>query len=51
MIIAQVAEELGVQIVNGLLLSDHIHLFVSIPPHIAVSEFVKCIKGRTPGKI
>ena len=30
-IIAQVAEELGVKILNGVVSSDHIHLFVSIP--------------------
>src|SRR5688500_15353901 len=40
-IIGQVAEEMGVKIVNGVLSSDHIHIFASIPPHIAVSELVK----------
>lgn len=47
--IAQLAEELGVQIINGVLSSEHIHLFVSIPPHIAVSEFVRRTKGRSFG--
>lgn len=51
MLIAQIAEELGVQIVNGVLSSDHIHLFVAIPPHVSVSEFVKRTKGRTSRKI
>ena len=50
-IIAQVAEELGVEIVNGVLSSDHVHIFASIPPHIAVSEFVKIAKGRSSRKI
>jgi putative transposase len=50
-IIAQVAEEMGIQIVNGVLSSDHLHIFASIPPHIAVSDFVKMAKGRSSRKI
>ena len=50
-IIAQVAEELGVKILNGVVSSDHIHLFVSIPPQLPVSEFVKRAKGRSSRKV
>ena len=50
-IIAQVAEELGVNIVNGVLSADHIYLFVEIPPHVSVSDFVKVAKGRSSRKI
>ena len=50
-IIAHVAEEMGIKIVNGVLSQDHIHLFVSIPPHISVSEFVQKAKGRSSRKI
>jgi putative transposase len=50
-IIAQVAEEMDVKIINGVLSNDHIHVFVSIPPQIAVSEFVKKAKGRSSRKI
>ena len=50
-IIAQVAEELSIRIINGVLSADHIHLFVEIPPHISVSEFVKIAKGRSSRKI
>ena len=50
-IIAQVAEELGVKILNGVVSSDHIHLFVSIPPHLPVSEFIKRAKGRSSRKV
>ncbi|MEM7055292.1 MAG: IS200/IS605 family transposase [Bacteroidota bacterium] len=48
---AQVAEELGVQIINGVLSSDHMHLFISIPPHISVGEFLRRTKGRSWRKI
>ncbi len=50
-IIAQVAEEMGIKIENGVISSDHLHVFVSIPPHIAVSEFVQKAKGRSSRKI
>ena len=50
-IIAQVAEEMGIRIVNGVLSADHVHIFADIPPHIAVSEFVKIAKGRSSRKI
>lgn len=50
-VIAQVAEELGVKIFNGVVSSDHIHLFVSIPPQLPVSEFVKRAKGRSSRKV
>ena len=50
-IIAQVADELGVKIVDGVVSKDHLHLFVSIPPHISVSEFVKKAKGRSSRKL
>ena len=30
---------------------DHIHVFVSIPPHVRESDFVKAMKGRSSRKI
>jgi putative transposase len=50
-IIAQVAEEFGIEIVNGVLSADHIHIFANIPPHVSVSDFVKVAKGRSSRKI
>ena len=32
---------------NGVLSANPIHLFVEIPPHSSVSEFVKIAKGRS----
>ena len=40
-IIRQVCEELGVTIVSGVLSSDHVHMFVSIPPKLCVSDVVR----------
>lgn len=50
-LVAQVAEELGVIIENGVVSMDHIHMFVSIPPHVKVSEFVQKAKGRSSRRI
>ena len=46
-IIRPVCKELGVQIVSGVLSKEHVHMFVEIPPHIAVSDFVRRVKGRS----
>ena len=50
-IIKQVCVEMGVTIVNGALSRDHVHMFVEIPPHISVSDFVRRAKGRSSRKI
>ena len=50
-IIGQVAEEMGVHIENAVVSSDHVHIFVSIPPHIGVSDFIQKAKGRSSRKI
>ncbi|MFJ5928625.1 IS200/IS605 family transposase [Sphingomonas sp. NPDC092331] len=50
-IIKQVCAEMGVTIVSGALSRDHVHMFVEIPPHLAVSDFVRRAKGRSSRKI
>ena len=50
-IIKQVCKELGVQIVSGVLSKEHVHMFVEIPPHVSVSDFVRRAKGRSSRKI
>ena len=50
-IIRQVCRELGVEIVKGVLSSDHIHMFVSVPPNVAISALMQRVKGRSSHKI
>jgi putative transposase len=50
-IIRQVCAEMGVTIINGALSRDHVHMFVEIPPHVSVSDFVRRAKGRSSRKI
>ena len=50
-VIRQVCKELKVHIISGVLSRDHVHMFVEIPPHISVSEFVQRAKGRSSRKV
>ena len=37
----------GVEIIEGHLIPDHVHMLVSIPPRISVSSFVGYLKGKS----
>ena len=37
----------GVEIIEGHLMIDHVHLLVAIPPRVAVSDFVGYLKGKS----
>ena len=50
-IIRQTCAEMSVQIIKGVLSSDHVHMFVSITPHLALSMVMQRIKGRSSRKI
>lgn len=39
------------QIITGSVGSDHVHLFVSVPPHMSVSKLVQYLKGATSRKL
>ena len=47
----QICEQLGVKIIKGLLSSNHTHMFVEIPPKLAVSNFLRRVKGCTSRKV
>ena len=46
-LIRQTCASLDVYIVKGHVSKDHVHLLVSVPPKISVSELVKRLKGRS----
>lgn len=37
----------GVEIIEGHMMPDHVHLLVSIPPKISVSNFMGYLKGKS----
>ena len=47
----QICRQLGVDIISGVLSSNHVHMFVNIPPKLSVSEFMRRIKGATSRRI
>ena len=50
-IIRQVCVENGVDIIRGVLSSDHVHMFVSVPPKLAISDLMRKMKGRSSHKV
>ena len=46
-LVRQTCATLEVYIVSGHVALDHIHLLVSVPPNLAVSDLVQRLKGRT----
>ena len=46
-IIKQLCGYKGVEIIEGHLMSDHVHMLVSIPPKISVSSFMGYLKGKS----
>ena len=47
----QVCVENGVEILHGVLSRDHVHMFVSVPPKIAIADLVRKMKGRSSYKL
>ena len=50
-IIRQTCAELDVQILRGVIQPDHIHLLVSVPPMLSVSQLMQRLKGRSSRKM
>ncbi|MCP4371267.1 MAG: IS200/IS605 family transposase [Deltaproteobacteria bacterium] len=50
-IIRQICDSKDIQIIKGRVSKDHVHLYVSYPPKISVSEMVRFFKGRSSRKI
>jgi putative transposase len=45
--IRQVCDTLDVRILKGVVSKDHVHLHVSYPPKLSISDLVKRLKGRS----
>ena len=50
-LIRMVCKSKDVEILKGHVSSDHVHIFVSVPPHISVSQLVQDVKGKTSWKM
>jgi putative transposase len=50
-LVRDICGEHEVKIIKGHISSDHVHLFVSCPPHISPSHLMQKVKGKTSRKI
>ena len=50
-LIREICKARDVEILKGHVSADHVHIFVSVPPHISVSQVVQRIKGKTSRKM
>ena len=50
-IIRQTCDEIGVYIVRGVLARDDVHMFLSIPPKLSLSDVMQRIRGRPSRRI
>lgn len=50
-LVRQIAAANEVEIITGSVGSDHIHIYVSIPPNLSVSKFVQFVKGASSRKL
>ena len=50
-LIREICRSKDVEIIKGHISHDHVHILVSVPPHISVSQLVKSIKGKTSRKM
>ena len=50
-ILRELCEQLGVELLEGHALADHVHLCVSIPPKYSVANTVGFLKGKSAVKI
>ncbi len=50
-IVTEVCKDNGVEIIRGSVASNHVHIYVSIPPYQSVSKLVQYMKGKSSRKI
>jgi putative transposase len=46
-IVREECQKAGVDILQGHISPDHVHVMVSIPPHITISRLVQRMKGKS----
>jgi putative transposase len=50
-LVRDIHSELEVEIIEGHVSRDHVHLLVSCPPHVSASYLMQRIKGKTSRKL
>lgn len=50
-LIRGICNENEVEIIRGHVSKDHVHFFVSVPPHLAISKLAQYLKGKSSCKL
>ena len=50
-LLREICKARDVEIIKGHISKDHVHMLVSVPPHISVSDLVQSLKGKTSRKL
>ncbi len=50
-LIREICTEHDVEIIRGRVASNHVHMYVSVPPYMSISKIVQAMKGKTSRKI
>ncbi len=46
-LIRQICKAKDIEIIKGHVSVNHVHIFVSVSPHVSVSQLVQSLKGKT----
>ena len=47
----EICKAKDVEIIKGHISKEHVHVFVSVPPHVSVSQLVQSLKGKSSRKL
>jgi len=50
-LIREICKEYDIEIIKGSVSKDHVHLFLSVPPHISISDVAQFLKGKSSRKL
>ena len=50
-LIREICRSIDVEIIKGHVSKDHVHIMVSVPPHVSVSNLMQSIKGKSSRKM
>jgi len=50
-VVREICKALEIEIIKGHVRPDHVHLLLSVPPHLAPSKVMQAIKGKSSHKL
>lgn len=50
-LVREICKRNNVEILKGHVSKDHVHLFVSVPPHLSICKLVQYLKGKSSYKL